>query len=109
MTEQQQKMLADFGNAIGMAATPFVEPIKQMAMDELLALKQAINEKDLDAAWKLVHEKMTGEELAAEKVELRKLVEAMADKNAARRQAANDLAWAVLKAAISVALSAALL
>jgi len=110
MTEQQKNdIVAQFGKAIGMAATPFVPAIQRMAMDELIALKTAINEKNLDAAWQAVHAGMTGDDLAAEKVELTKLTEAMADKNAARKQAANDLAWAVLKAAISVALSVALL
>lgn len=109
MDIQQQKLIDQFGAAIGGAAASYLPAMKRMAMDELLALGTLINEKNIDAAKDAVRDKMTDQELADETVVLAGLIGAMADANKAKRDMAKDMALAIFKAALGVLLSAVFL
>ena len=104
MTTDNNELILQFGEAIGGAVQPFIPAFKRLILDELIAIKAAMNEKNTDAAMAILHNRMTLEELAEEKLALVAVTNAMADSNAAKRQAAQDVLMAILKAALSVAL-----
>lgn len=104
MTTDNTELILQFGQAIGTAATPFIPAFQKMALDEIIAVKALLYQKNTDAALAIVHQKMTLEELAEEKEALVAVTNAMADASAAKRQAAQDVLMAILKAALSVAL-----
>ena len=104
MTTDNTQLILQFGQAIGTAATPFIPAFQRMALDELIAVRALLIQQDTDTALEIVHGKMTLDELAAEKLALVPVTNAMADTNAAKRQAGQEVLMAILKAALSVAL-----
>jgi hypothetical protein len=104
MTIDNTELILQFGQAIGTAVGPFIPAFQKMALDELIAVKALLNQKDTDAVLAIVHEKMTLDELAAEKLALVPVANAMADTSAAKKQAAQAVLTAILKAAFVIAL-----
>lgn len=104
MSIDTNELILQFGQAIGGAVEPFLPVFKRLMLEELIAVKAALNEGKSDAVLAVLHNGMTLDELAAEKAALVAVTNAMADTNAARRQAAQEVLMAILKAALSVAL-----
>jgi hypothetical protein len=99
-----QALIDKFGTALAVSVVPYLPAIKRFTMAEALAFWDLLNQKKQDAAMQAVHDKMTAEELADEKVKLADLTAAMADNNAEKRQFARDVAMAVLKVALAIGL-----
>ena len=101
--------IAQFGAAIGPAALLYLPAIKRLAMSELIALWQLLQAKNQDAAYQAVAAKMTVQELADEKEKLADLAALRATARAENIALANEIAAAVLKAAITILITAVLL
>ena len=99
-----QQAITQFGAAIGPSIEPYLPAIQRFGMAELLAFVGLLQQKSKDAALQQVHDKMTAEELANEKVKLADLTAAMADSNAEKRATASAILMAVLKAALVIGL-----
>ena len=101
--------IAQFGAAIGPAALLDLPAIKRLAMSELIALWQLLQANNQDAAYQAVAAKMTVQELADEKEKLAELAALRATARAENIALANEIAAAVLKAAITILITAVLL
>jgi hypothetical protein len=109
MADIQTTLADQFGRGIADVAVIYVPAIKRLAMKELLAFANLLNEKKYDEAKKVFLALMTAEELAAEKAKLADLAVQMANDNYEKRQMAQAIFGAILKAALGVLLSAAFL
>jgi hypothetical protein len=109
MSEELRLLAETFGKGAAEMAAFYAPSIKRLTLAELVAFGSLIAEKDTDGAIKILHDKMTPEDLAAEKVSLAELTVMMADSNAEKRKIAYDILMSGLRAALSLILSFMLL
>lgn len=84
----------------------YAPAIARMALNEFVAWVALLNSKKLAEAQAQVREKMTAEELTAEKARLTALVADMANARADALELLNNIVLGLLKAGIILALSA---
>jgi len=100
-----KEIIAELGNAIGPSAAAMLPFAKRWTLDELQAAYELYLVKDRDGVIKAFRAKMTNDEAAEATVKMGLLFGQMADDNLARKKAAEDIAWAVLKAVFGMLLT----
>ena len=91
------------GTGIMDAASIYMPVILRLAITELDSLHTFVFvNNDAKSALQLMHDKMTPEELAAEKVKLAGLTEQMANNNAAKHEFANAIVSSIVKTSLAL-------
>ena len=95
------------GRGVAEAAVEYLPTLQDMTLAELTALATLLAEGNYDAARNAIYDRMTAEELAADKERLAKVAELMAHDSYEAKQWGLGLIGGILKAALTALLSAA--
>jgi hypothetical protein len=100
-----KEIIEALGQAIGPSAVALLPAAQRWTLAELQAAYEMYLNKDRDGVMQALRDKMTNDEAAKATMEMGLLFGQIADDNLARKKAADDIAWAILKAVFNMLLS----
>ena len=100
-----KEIIEALGNAIGPSAVALLPVARRWTLAELQAAYEKYLVKDRDGVIAALRDKMTNEEAGEATMQMGLLFGQMADDNLARKVAAEDISWAILKAVFGMLLT----
>lgn len=101
-----KEMAEQFGNAMLEGVPVYLPAMKRLALAEFIALGESLYNKEKDAAYAILAEKMTLPELATEKELLAKLAELRATGRAEAIALADNILMGIFRTAFAILLTA---
>ena len=100
-----KEIIAELGQAIGPSASALLPVAQRWTLAELQAAYEKYLNKDRDGVIQALRDKMTNDEAAKATMDMGLLFGQIADDNLARKKAADDIGWAILKAVFNMLLT----